>query len=78
MSRELALTVRGGWSFNMPAVDLTIDICGMSGDGTIAAGLMLNEALSTAGFSLMAFDDGIKHTHLDQIACHAIHRILVR
>lgn len=40
----------------MPKVDLTIEICGMSGDGTIAAGLMLNEALSTAGFSLMAFD----------------------
>ena len=40
----------------MSSVDLTIEICGMSGDGTIAAGLMLNEALSTAGFSLMAFD----------------------
>lgn len=40
----------------MPTVDLTIEICGMSGDGTIAAGLLLNEALSIAGFSLMAFD----------------------
>ena len=40
----------------MPTVDLTIEICGMSGDGTIAAGLLLNEALSAAGFSLMALD----------------------
>lgn len=40
----------------MTTVDLTIEICGMSGDGTIAAGLLLNEALSAAGFSLMAFD----------------------
>ncbi len=40
----------------MSAIDLTIEICGMSGDGTIAAGVMLNEALSTAGFSLMALD----------------------
>lgn len=40
----------------MPGVDLTIEICGMSGDGTIAAGGLLNEALSLAGFSLLAFD----------------------
>ena len=40
----------------MSKVDLTIEICGMSGDGTIAAGLLLNEALSEAGFSLIAFD----------------------
>ena len=40
----------------MSTVDLTIEICGMSGDGTIAAGILLNEALSAAGFSLMAFD----------------------
>ena len=40
----------------MSTVDLTIEICGMSGDGTIAAGVLLNEALSEAGFSLMAFD----------------------
>lgn len=40
----------------MSAIDLTIEICGMSGDGTIAAGLLLNEALSAAGFSLMALD----------------------
>jgi len=40
----------------MPTIDLTIEICGTSGDGTIAAGVLLNEALSAAGFSLMAFD----------------------
>ncbi len=40
----------------MPRIDLTIEICGTSGDGTIAAGVLLNEALSAAGFSLMAFD----------------------
>lgn len=40
----------------MAKVDLTIEICGMSGDGTIAAGALLNSALSRAGFSLMAFD----------------------
>ncbi len=40
----------------MPGVDLTIEICGMSGDGTIAAGTLLNEALSGAGFSIIGFD----------------------
>jgi 2-oxoglutarate ferredoxin oxidoreductase subunit alpha len=40
----------------MPNVDITIEICGMSGDGTIAAGALLNEALSQAGFSVLAFD----------------------
>ena len=40
----------------MSRVDLTVEICGMSGDGTIAAGVLLNEALSAAGFSLLAFD----------------------
>ena len=40
----------------MSDVDLTIEICGMSGDGTIAAGGILNEALSLAGFSVLAFD----------------------
>ena len=56
MFRESVLTVPGGWSFNMSGVDLTIEICGMSGDGTIAAGALLNEALSEAGFSVLAFD----------------------
>ena len=40
----------------MTKVDLTIEICGMSGDGTIAAGGILNEAMSGAGLSVLAFD----------------------
>ena len=40
----------------MPGVDKTIEICGMSGDGTIAAGGLLNAAVSKAGFSVLAFD----------------------
>ncbi len=40
----------------MALVDLTVEICGMSGDGTIAAGGILNEAMSVAGFSVLAFD----------------------
>ena len=40
----------------MGLVDLTIEICGMSGNGTIAAGGLLNQALSKAGFYLLAFD----------------------
>ena len=40
----------------MPDVDITIEICGMSGDGTISAGGLLNAAMSHAGFSVMAFD----------------------
>ncbi len=40
----------------MPNVDITIEVCGMSGDGTIAAGGLLNEALSRIGFSILAFD----------------------
>jgi 2-oxoglutarate ferredoxin oxidoreductase subunit alpha len=35
---------------------MTVEICGMSGDGTIAAGGLLNEAVSKAGFSVLAFD----------------------
>ena len=40
----------------MGKVDVTIEICGMSGDGTIAAGGLLNAAMSKAGFSVLAFD----------------------
>jgi 2-oxoglutarate ferredoxin oxidoreductase subunit alpha len=40
----------------MAKVDLTIEICGMSGDGTIAAGGILNETMSRAGLSVLAFD----------------------
>ncbi|MBM3299227.1 MAG: 2-oxoacid:acceptor oxidoreductase family protein, partial [Deltaproteobacteria bacterium] len=40
----------------MPEVDLTVEVCGMAGDGTIAAGGLLNEAMSLGGFSVMGFD----------------------
>jgi 2-oxoglutarate ferredoxin oxidoreductase subunit alpha len=40
----------------MASVDLSVEICGMSGDGTIAAGGILNEAVSRAGLSVLAFD----------------------
>jgi 2-oxoglutarate ferredoxin oxidoreductase subunit alpha len=40
----------------MGSVDLSVEICGMSGDGTIAAGGLLNEALSRAGLFVLAFD----------------------
>jgi 2-oxoglutarate ferredoxin oxidoreductase subunit alpha len=36
--------------------DVSIEICGMSGDGTIAAGGLLNGAMSRAGLSVLAFD----------------------
>lgn len=40
----------------MSKVDITIEVCGMAGDGTIAAGAILNEALSLGGFSVLGFD----------------------
>jgi 2-oxoglutarate ferredoxin oxidoreductase subunit alpha len=40
----------------MRAIDLTVEICGMSGDGTIAAGALLNAAMAKTGLSVMAFD----------------------
>jgi len=40
----------------MSGRDLTIEVCGTSGDGTIAAGGLLNAAMSAAGFSVLAFD----------------------
>lgn len=40
----------------MGKVDLTVEICGMSGDGTIAAGGLLNAAMARVGLSIMAFD----------------------
>lgn len=40
----------------MPKVDVTIEICGMAGDGTIAAGGLLNQAMSDSGFSVLGFD----------------------
>lgn len=40
----------------MQKVDVTIEVCGMAGDGTIAAGGLLNEAMSAGGFSVLGFD----------------------
>ncbi len=40
----------------MQYTDITIEICGTSGDGTISAGGVLNDAMSKAGFSVIAFD----------------------
>jgi 2-oxoglutarate/2-oxoacid ferredoxin oxidoreductase subunit alpha len=40
----------------MPKVDVTVEICGMAGDGTIAAGGLINEAMSLGGFSVLGFD----------------------
>ncbi|MEW6350517.1 MAG: 2-oxoacid:acceptor oxidoreductase subunit alpha [Thermodesulfobacteriota bacterium] len=37
-------------------VDVTVEVCGMAGDGTIAAGGLLNEAMSAGGFSVLGFD----------------------
>ena len=42
---------------NMPKVDITIEVCGMSGDGTIAAGGLLNAAMSEAGASAITLQD---------------------
>jgi len=46
----------GGGSSEMPEVDVTVEVCGMSGDGTIAAGGLINEAMSQMGFSVLGFD----------------------
>ncbi len=40
----------------MPEVDFTVEVCGMAGDGTIAAGSLINEAMSHGGFSVLGFD----------------------
>jgi 2-oxoglutarate ferredoxin oxidoreductase subunit alpha len=40
----------------MSRVDITVEVCGMAGDGTIAAGGMINEAMSLGGFSVLGFD----------------------
>ena len=40
----------------MAKVDVTIEVCGMAGDGTIAAGGLLNQAMSEGGFSVLGFD----------------------
>lgn len=40
----------------MSKIDITIEVCGMAGDGTIAAGGLINEALSAGGFFILGFD----------------------
>ena len=40
----------------MAKVDLTIEVCGMAGDGTIAAGGLINQAMSEGGYSVLGFD----------------------
>ena len=40
----------------MSILDITVEVCGMAGDGTIAAGGLLNEAMSTGGLSVLGFD----------------------
>ncbi len=40
----------------MPKVDVTVEVCGMAGDGTIAAGGLINEAMSRGGYSILGFD----------------------
>jgi len=35
---------------------MTVEVCGMAGDGTIAAGGLINEAMSLGGFSVLGFD----------------------
>ncbi len=37
-------------------VDVTVEVCGMAGDGTIAAGGLMNEAMSEGGFFVLGFD----------------------
>ncbi len=40
----------------MSATDIQIAICGSAGDGTIAAGGILNQAMARAGYKVIAFD----------------------
>ncbi len=40
----------------MHKIDITIEVCGMAGDGTIAAGGLINEVMSEAGYSVLGFD----------------------
>jgi len=40
----------------MTEVDFTVEVCGMAGDGTIAVGGLINEAMSLGGFSVLGFD----------------------
>jgi 2-oxoglutarate/2-oxoacid ferredoxin oxidoreductase subunit alpha len=40
----------------MTEVDFTVEVCGMAGDGTIAVGGLINEAMSLGGYSVLGFD----------------------
>jgi 2-oxoglutarate ferredoxin oxidoreductase subunit alpha len=40
----------------MNVTDIQIAICGSAGDGTIAAGSILNQAMARAGYKVIAFD----------------------
>ena len=40
----------------MSGTDIQIAICGSAGDGTIAAGSILNQAMARAGYKVIAFD----------------------
>ena len=40
----------------MNGTDIQIAICGSAGDGTIAAGSILNQAMARAGYKVIAFD----------------------
>ena len=40
----------------MTTTDIQIAICGSAGDGTIAAGGILNQAMARAGYKVIAFD----------------------
>ena len=40
----------------MRHVDVTVEVCGMAGDGTIAAGGLINDAMSRGGLSVLGFD----------------------
>ncbi|MBI4776091.1 MAG: 2-oxoacid:acceptor oxidoreductase subunit alpha [Deltaproteobacteria bacterium] len=40
----------------MSKLDITVEVCGMAGDGTIAAGGLINEGMSRGGLSVLAFD----------------------
>lgn len=40
----------------MSEVNVTVEVCGMAGDGTIAAGGLINDAMSHGGYSVLGFD----------------------
>ncbi len=40
----------------MSRIDLTVEVCGLAGDGTIAAGGLINEAMSLGNYFVLGFD----------------------